>query len=488
MPDLPAVGERVLSFIDGTWEESDSGKWTERFDPADQDILVARAPDSTRQDAARAIEAASRALGAWSATPPPSRGRLLFKWLHWIDERRAELAALLTREEGKTLAESAGEITRSVDILEYTAGMGRRLNGNVFPSEDQDVFCYSVPQPLGVVGLISPWNFPVAIPVWKMAPALIAGNTVVLKPSPLTPLTATALVRGLEAVGVPKGVVNLVHGDSEPGIELVANSKVNGLSFTGSTKVGKMVARVASGRLVKVQLELGGKNPQIILDDADLDLALTGVIAGAFGSTGQRCTATSRAIVVGGIYDKFLDKLIGRVSGLEVGAGQLPGAEMGPLVDRKAFESVAEHSKAAYTEGARFRAGGERITGPGYDRGFFFSPTIIEASPGMTIAKEEVFGPVLSVIRARDLDEAITIANGIRYGLTASIYTRDVSRVFQFANQIEAGIVHVNRPGVGGYSHSPFGGIKDSGYGGREVGDEVLNFYTETKAVYINHR
>jgi acyl-CoA reductase-like NAD-dependent aldehyde dehydrogenase len=487
MTDIPVLGERVSNFIDGAWTESRSGKWVERYDPADQSVLVGSAPDSIREDAAAAVDAAARSIGAWSATPAPRRGRLLFDWMKWLEQRRHELAELLTREEGKTITESAGEVNRAIDILEFTAGLGRRINGTVFPSEDQGVFCYSIPQPLGVVGLISPWNFPVAIPVWKMAPALIAGNTVVLKPSPLTPLTAAALVRGLEEVGLPKGVVNLVHGDSEPGVELTANPKVSGLSFTGSTKVGKMVARAGSDRLLKLQLELGGKNPQIILDDADIDLALSGVIAAAFGSTGQRCTATSRAIVIEGIYDRFLDQLLARVGSLKVGSGLAPGVEMGPLVDSRALDGVSAYAAFGRADGGKFLAGGARIAGPDHERGFFFAPTVIEATADMNIAKEEGFGPVLSVLRARDLDDAIGLANAVRYGLTASIYTRDVSRVFTFANLARVGMVHVNRPGVGGFSHVPFGGIKDSGYGGREVGAEVLNFYTETKVVYINH-
>src|SRR5215510_8024034 len=263
MSSFPRIGQQVLNFIDGTWQESVSGRWTDRYDPADQSVLVARAPDSNRDDAARAINAASRAAGQWRDWPAPKRGRLLFDWLGWIDSRREQLAELLTSEEGKTLAESRGEIGRARDILEYTAGMGRRLGGKVMPPEDQGVFCYSVGQPLGVVGLISPWNFPVAIPVWKLAPALVTGNAVVLKPSPLTPMTAAALVGGLEEVGLPAGVVNLVHGDSEPAIGIVNNAGINGVSFTGSTSVGKIIARAAAERLLKVQLELGGTNPQI---------------------------------------------------------------------------------------------------------------------------------------------------------------------------------------------------------------------------------
>ncbi|HEY6329118.1 MAG TPA: aldehyde dehydrogenase family protein [Blastocatellia bacterium] len=488
MSDMPAVGARVLNFIDGHWLESDSGRWNERRDPADQDVLVASSPDSTASDASRAIDAASAALDGWSNMPPPDRGRLLFKWLRWVDERRDRLAIMLTSEEGKTLTEATGEVGRAIDILEFTAGMGRRIDGSVYPPEDQNVFCYSIRQPLGVVALISPWNFPVAIPIWKLAPALIAGNTVVLKPSPLTPLCATALVGGLEEVGIPKGVVNLVHGDSGPGVELTANPKVHGVSFTGSTKVGKMVARAASERLLKVQLELGGKNPQVILEDADLDLACAGAFAGAFGSTGQRCTATSRAIVIGGIYDKFVDEMVRRASALKIGGGLTPGVEMGPLVDSRAVNTVTQYLEGGREDGAKFLTGGGRMSGAGYERGFFCSPSIIEGSLDMRISREEVFGPVMSVFKARDLDEAIDIANRVTYGLTASIYTRDVRRVFRFANQAQVGMVYVNRPGVGGYSHAPFGGIKDSGYGGREVGPEAMNFYTETKMVYVNYQ
>ncbi len=487
MNGIPEIGQTVLNFIDGKWEPSESGKTSERFDPADQSILVANSPDSTRADARRAIEAAARAAESWSAVPAPKRGRLLFDWLAWVDANKDRLANLLTREEGKILSESAGEVKRSIDILEYTAGMGRRLDGRVFPSEDYGVFCYSSSQPLGVVGLISPWNFPVAIPVWKLAPALVAGNTAVLKPSPLTPLTATALVRGLEEVGAPRGVVNLVHGDSEPGVELVSNDAVKGVSFTGSTKVGKLIARSASERLLKLQLELGGKNPQIILEDADLDQAVSGVIAGGFGSTGQRCTATSRAIVLEKIYDDFLSRLITRTSALRVGPGIEAGVEIGPLVDSRAMTGVTHYVGVGQQEGGTLRAGGSAISKAGCERGFFFAPTVIEANREMEIAREEIFGPVVSVIRVRDLDEAIEVANSVRYGLTASIFTRDVGKVFRFAERAQAGIVHVNRPGVGGYSHAPFGGIKESGYGGREVGDEVMSFYTETKVVYVNY-
>ncbi|HJQ24692.1 MAG TPA: aldehyde dehydrogenase family protein [Blastocatellia bacterium] len=488
MDGIPQLGDTVLNFIDGRWQPAASDKWTARYDPADRSVLAGRAPDSSRKDARQAIEAAERAFEAWRAWPAPRRGRLLFDWLAWLDTHKDHLAMLLTREEGKTLPESVGEVRRSLDILEYTAGMGRRLGGRVLPSEDESIFCYTNTQPLGVVGLISPWNFPVAIPVWKLAPALVAGNTCVLKPSPLTPMTAAMLVRGLEEVGLPAGVVNLVHGDSEPGAELIANEIVRGVSFTGSTKVGKLIARAASDRLLKLQLELGGKNPQIILEDADLDLAVAGAVAGAFGATGQRCTATSRAIVVGNVYDKFLERLTERAASFRTGPGLQAGVEMGPLVDERALAGVARFVESGRREQGRFCTGGEALQADGLERGFFFPATVVEARPDMEIAREEIFGPVLAVIRAADLDEALRIANAVRYGLTSSIFTRDVGRVFQFAERIDAGMVHVNRPGVGGYSHAPFGGIKESGYGGREVGDAVLDFYTETKTVYVNYK
>jgi alpha-ketoglutaric semialdehyde dehydrogenase len=488
MNGIPQLGDTVLNFIEGRWQPAVSGQSTERFDPADRTVLVGRAPDSSREDARLAITAAARAAAAWRAWPAPRRGKLLFDWLGWLDAHQDHLALLLTREEGKTLAESIGEVRRSLDILEFTAGMGRRLGGRVMPAEDESIFCYTNAQPLGVVGLISPWNFPVAIPVWKLAPALVAGNTCVLKPSPLTPMTAAMLVRGLQEVGLPVGVVNLVHGDAEPGAELVENEMVRGVSFTGSTKVGKLIARAAGDRLLKLQLELGGKNPQIILEDADLDLAVAGAAAGAFGATGQRCTATSRAIVVGNVYDKFLERLVERAARFRVGPGLNEGVEMGPLVDERALAGVARYVESGRREQARFCTGGEALAGAGLERGFFFPPTVIEAEPDMEIAREEIFGPVLAVIRATDVDEALRIANAVRYGLTASIFTRDVGRVFQFAERIESGMVHVNRPGVGGYSHAPFGGIKESGYGGREVGEAVLDFYTETKTVYVNYK
>lgn len=488
MSAFPQIGQTVLNYVDGKWEASESDKWTERYDPADQTALVAKAPDSRRDDARHAVEAASRAYEEWRKWSAPKRGRLLFEWLAWIDAHKEDLAYLLTREEGKILAESTGEVRRAIDILEFTAGLGRRLEGRVYPAEEEGVFCYSSPQPLGVVGLISPWNFPVAIPVWKLAPALIAGNTAVLKPSPLTPLTATALVRGLEEIGLPKGVVNLVHGDSDPGAELIDNELVRGVSFTGSTKVGKLIAESASKRLLKLQLELGGKNPQIVLEDADLEKAVGGVITGGFGSTGQRCTATSRALVTEKVYDNFLSRLVEHARTMKVGPGTEPGIEVGPLVDARAMSGVNHFVGIGKAEGATFCSGGSALQENGLEKGFFFPPTVIESTADMTISQEEIFGPVVSVIRVKDLEEAVRIANSVRYGLTSTVFTRDVGRVFEFAERADAGIIHVNRPGVGGYSHAPFGGVKESGYGGREVGAEVMNFYTETKMVYVNYR
>jgi alpha-ketoglutaric semialdehyde dehydrogenase len=488
MNSFPELGQTVLNFIDGKWEASESDKYVDRYDPADNTFLVSRAPDSSRTDARRAIEAAASASEAWRNLGGAKRGRYLFDWLAWMDKHKDQLAYLLTREEGKILAESKGEVGRSLDILEYTAGLGRRLNGSVYQAEESEVFCYSTPQPLGVVGLISPWNFPVAIPVWKLAPALVAGNTCILKPSPLTPMCAAAIIRGLEEVGIPKGVVNLVHGDSEPGAELIANPEVRGVSFTGSTKVGKIIAQSSAERLLKLQLELGGKNPQIVLDDAELDKAVAGVVAAGFGSTGQRCTATSRALVHEKIYDNFLSKLVERANTLKIGAGAEAGVEMGPLVDSRAIGGVTHFVGIGRNEGAKFCAGGGALTQGEFSKGYFFAPTVLEAEQGMEITQEEIFGPVVAVIRVKDLDDAINTANAVRYGLTSTIFTRDVGRVFKFAERADAGIIHVNRPGVGGYSHAPFGGIKDSGYGGREVGDEVLNFYTETKMVYVNYK
>jgi aldehyde dehydrogenase (NAD+) len=488
MNSFPELGQTMLNFIGGKWEPPSDDKWTERYDPADQTVLAARAPDSSIEDARRAVEAAASVAEAWAAWPAPKRGRLMFEWLNWIDRNRERLAMLLTREEGKILSESTGEVKRAMDILEYTAGLGRRVEGRVYPPEDEGTFCYSTRAPIGVVGLISPWNFPVAIPVWKLAPALVAGNTAVLKPSPLTPLTAAALVKGLEEAGLPAGVVNLVHGDSAPGAELISNEKVRGVSFTGSTKVGKLIAKSGSDRLLKLQLELGGKNPQIVLEDADLDQAVNGVAVGGLGSTGQRCTATSRALVMDRVYDEFLDRLVARARSMKVGPGIEPGIEMGPLVDSRAMAGVTHWVGVGRGEGAELRAGGEQLTQGGLGRGFFYAPTVLEAEQRMEISREEIFGPVVSVIRVKSLEEAIETANSVRYGLTSTVFTRDVGKVFRFAERAQAGIIHVNRPGIGGYSHAPFGGIKDSGYGGREVGEEVMNFYTETKVVYVNFK
>lgn len=483
---VPALAAETHNFVAGRWETGGSGDWVERHDPADRATVVARAPDSSPDDSRRAVQAAAAALADWRRYPPPRRGRLLFDWLVWLDAKRHDLARLVTRENGKTLAESVEEVERAIEVLEFTAGMGRRLRGTTYPG-DPSVLCWSRPRALGVVALISPWNFPVAIPVWKLAPALVAGNTVVLKPSPLSPATAAMLVAGLEAVGVPQGVVNLVHGGAATGAALVASAGVRGVSFTGSTGVGQEIARAAAGRLLKIQLELGGKNPQLVLDDADLELAVTAVVAAAFGCAGQRCSATSRAIVALEVYDRFLGAVVERAASLIVGPGTVPDVHMGPVVSDAALSRVAGAVARAESEGAKVHLGGSPLTGPHYGRGSFFPPTVLEATPSMRIAREEVFGPVLAVIPARDTDDAIRLANDVPYALSASVFTRDVGRMVRVAEEVEAGVIHLNRAGTGGYPHAPIGGRGDSGYGAPEVGEEVLSFYTESTLAYLEH-
>ncbi|MFQ5848097.1 MAG: aldehyde dehydrogenase family protein [Candidatus Methylomirabilales bacterium] len=469
--------------IAGKWEQRGANGITRR-NPANIHDVVATAPDSSAQDARRAIQAAAEAFPRWRQTIPPERGKIVLRAAQLFESRLEDIAQLLTREEGKILSESRGEVRRAIEIMEYASGMGRRLGGQTFPSEVPQVFCFTTRQPIGPVAAISPWNFPVAIPCWKVAPALVCGNTVVCKPSPLTPATATRVVEIFEEAGLPPGVLNLVHGGAQVGTELVSNPLIRGISFTGSTKVGMAIHTAAAQRLAKVQLEMGGKNPQIILQDADLKSAVGSLLTGAFGSTGQRCTATSRAIVEGTVAREVVERLADGTRAIRVGPGDRPEVGMGPLVDEVRLRDVTGFVDRARAEGARVVIGG--CEPEGLRDGHYYAATIVsDVRPEHEIAREEVFGPVLSVIEVNDIEEALRVANAVEYGLTASIFTRDVGRVFTFVDKIEAGMVHVNRPGLGGFSHLPFGGFKHSSFGAREVGDDTISFYTDIKSVYI---
>lgn len=476
------------NYIDGEWVVPRGAERLERRNPADRRDLIGYTPLSSREEARAAIRAAEKAFAAWRSTPAPARGKMLLKAARLMEDQVDEIATLLTREEGKTLAESKGELTRSINILEYTAGEARRLAGETLPSELPHNFAYTLRQPIGVAGLITPWNFPIAVPVWKLAPALVTGNTVVWKPSELTPFTSRRLVELFIAAGVPAGVLNMVHGrGEEAGDEIVAHPAVKAISFTGSNQVGCQILAIAALQMKKVQLEMGGKNPVVVLADADLDLAAENTVSGAFGSTGQRCTATSRVIVEEGVADRFVALLAERMGSLRSGNGAQAGVNIGPCVDEAQFNKVREYLEIGKAEARLVCGGGVEKTGD-CENGYFVTPTLFDhVAPDARIAQEEIFGPVLSVIRVKDFEAALAASNSIRYGLTASIFTSDASRVFLAAERLECGMVHVNSPTVGGEAHVPFGGIKGTGYGERETGSTGVDFYTELKVVYVDY-
>jgi len=479
----------LKNFIAGRWVDSTSGRRIRDLNPADTSEVVAEAPASTSAEAADACEAAGHAFDGWRRTPAPVRGQILFKVQRRMEERRQELAEALTREEGKTIAESRGEVQRAINVVEFFAGQARRITGDTIPSELPHNFCYTVKQPVGPVAVITPWNFPIAIPIWKIAPALVSGNTVVFKPASLTPLTAALIVEIFEECGLPAGVLNLIYGGGrEVGDTVVKHPAIQAVSFTGSNDVGVGLYSAAAARGIKCQCEMGGKNPIVVLGDADLDLAVESTIQGAFGSTGQRCTATSRAVVEQSIANEFVERLHARAASLVIGNGMDPATNIGPSVDDTQLETVLEYVGIGKSEGARLVRGGERLADNGRERGYFVAPTIFDnVDPNMRIAQEEIFGPVLSVIRAPDATSALSVANGVKFGLSASIYTNDVGAMFRFVDDLEAGIIHVNSPTVGGEAHIPFGGMKATGVGLREMGTVAIDFYTELKVVYIDY-
>jgi len=478
----------LKNFINGEWRDSKGGR-VKDVNPADVDDVIAEAPSSTAAEAAEACEAAARAFEKWRSTPAPVRGQILYKVQRRMEERRQELAEALTREEGKTIGESRGEIQRAINVIEFFAGEARRITGETIPSELPNNFCYTIKQPVGPVAVITPWNFPIAIPIWKMAPALVSGNTIVFKPASLTPLTASLIVEIFDECGLPPGVLNLVFGGGrEVGDTIVKHPAILAVSFTGSNDVGVGLYGAAAARGIKCQCEMGGKNPIVVLADADLDLAVESTVQGAFGSTGQRCTATSRAVVVDSIANHFVDRLAERTSSLVVGNGLNPATHVGPSVDEKQLETVLSYVETGQHEGARLVRGGERIRDDGRDRGYFVSPAIFDhVDANMRIAQEEIFGPVLSLIRVPDNESALSVANNVRFGLSASVYTNDVAAMFKFVDRLDAGILHVNSPTVGGEAHIPFGGMKATGVGLREMGRVAIDFYTELKVVYVDY-
>jgi alpha-ketoglutaric semialdehyde dehydrogenase len=475
------------SYVNGQWYRPASGAVTKNINPADVNDVIAEYPLATAADVRLALDAAVAAFPAWKKTPGPERGRVLWRAADIARRRVDEIARTLTREEGKILKEARGEVLKGISLLEYYAGEGFRMHGKTLPSESRDTFTYTVRQPLGAVGLIAPWNFPWAIPVWKSAPAIVAGNSVVFKPSELTPATSVLLAEIYEEAGLPPGVFNMLVGTGPVvGEAMVAAPELRAISFTGSNRVGGALYVKAAQRGAKVTCEMGGKNAVIVMPDADLDKAATAIHGGAFGSTGQRCTATSRVIAHTDIKQALVDRLVAAARGIRLGPGLDDASDMGPSVGDRQWTTVMDYIKVGQAEGARLLTGGSRPAALAH--GYFVEPTIFDGvSPSMRIFTEEIFGPVLSVAAASSLEEALRFANAVEYGLTTSIFTSDITAVMRFVDDVETGMVHVNEPTVGGEAQLPFGGTKSTGVGEREMAEEGLNFFTEIKTVFINY-
>jgi acyl-CoA reductase-like NAD-dependent aldehyde dehydrogenase len=478
------------NFIGGEWVNSQAGKRYENVNPADTREKVAEYPLSGSEDTKKAIAAAENAFAGWSRTTPIARGRILNKASQILESKKAELSELLTREEGKTLAESQGEVQRAVDIFRFFGGLSFTLGGQTLPHELPGNFLYTVRQPLGVVGLITPWNFPIAIPAWKAAPALLSGNTVVLKPASQAPAMSLELARAMHEAGLPKGVLNVVIGEGRSvGGELATNPTVVALSFTGSYKVGNQIYQQLAQRMARAQMEMGGKNPTIVLADADLDLAATLVIKAGFGLTGQACTATSRVIVEKSVAAALTEKIAAKANALKVGNGLTPGIDMGPAVNQQELEGNFEYVDSSLKEGAELVCGGQRLREGDLQHGFFMQPTLLtKVTPQMRIAREEVFGPVIAIISVNDFEEALKVANGVDVGLSASIVTRDLKKAMQYTERIEAGVVKVNQISTGLALQAPFGGTKKSSSDTfKEQGASAIDFYTRIKTVYLDY-
>ncbi len=478
----------VQNYIDGRWRDAEFGETTDVEDPSNGRI-IAKAPAGTVRDAKAAIESAKKAFSTWKATPPMVRARYVLKAFQIAESRKEELARIMAIEGGKVLSDARGEITKGNNLLEFYAGEGFRFYGETAPSELAGNFLYTIRQPIGVVGVVTPWNFPWAIPCWKIAPALVAGCTVVFKPASFTPYLAAELVRCFESAGLPAGVLNFVVGaGSKVGNEIITHKDVKVVSFTGSCGVGRKVEEMCGILNKKVTCEMGGKNPCVILSDADLDAAVCGVIRGAFGNAGQRCTATSRLILEESIADKFLEKLLPEVKKIVPGPGIDPASTMSPLIDKSQLDVVLGYIAKARSEGNKLLIGGNRIIRDGLDKGYFVEPTVFDhVRTTDTLFQEEVFGPVLAVTRVKNSDEAFRAANQVVFGLSSSIYTRDLNTAMRFIDAIEAGMVHVNSPTIGGEAQVPFGGIKESGCGGREMAKDGIQFFTELKTVFIDY-
>ena len=475
------------NFVGGKWVASDSAATLENRNPANTNDLVGLFPDSSSKDVERAIASAKHAFESWRLVPAPKRAEILFKAAQIIASKKEEFARDMTREMGKVLDETRGDVQEAIDMTYFLAAEGRRLHGQTAPSELRDKFAMSLRQPIGVCSMITPWNFPMAIPSWKIIPALVCGNTVVLKPSELTPLSAVNFVKVLEEAGVPAGVVNMVTGGPHVGEMLTTHQDVSVVSFTGSTAVGRLVNQNAAPFFKKVHLEMGGKNAIMIMDDANLSLALEGCLWGGFGTTGQRCTAASRVIVHEQVHDRFVEAFVKRASALRVGDGLDPQTQMGPSISEKQLQKVMGYVEIGKQEGATIACGGKRLTSGAHANGFFHEPTIFTGvTRTMRIAREEIFGPVVSVIKCSSIDEAVSIANDVAYGLSCSIYTQDINRAFKAMRDVYTGIFYVNAPTIGAEVHLPFGGTKSTGNGHREAGLAALDVFSEWKSVYVD--
>jgi acyl-CoA reductase-like NAD-dependent aldehyde dehydrogenase len=476
------------NFIGGQWVDAVSGETFESTSPATGE-LIGVFPRSGAEDVDRAVEAAKAAYEEWRLVPAPARGEILYRFGALVREHKDELALLMSREMGKVLPEAGGDVQEAIDMSFYMAGEGRRLFGQTTPSELRDKFNMSVRMPIGVVGVITPWNFPIAIPSWKIAPALVCGNTVVFKPATDTPALGERFVELLTDAGVPAGVVNVVHGGGGAvGERLVQHPGVPVITLTGSRETGVAVMKAAADNLKHVHLELGGKNAIIVLEDADLDLAADGIIWSAFGTSGQRCTAASRVIVHEKVYGELRSKLVTAAEQLRLGPGWEKDTDVGPVINRRALEKIHSYTGIGQDEGASLLTGGEIAGGDGLENGYFYRPTIFgDVEPGMRIAQEEIFGPTTALISVKDADEAIRVANGVRFGLSSSIFTRDVNRAFRAMRDLATGITYVNAGTIGAEVHLPFGGMKETGNGHREAGQAALDVFTEWKSIYVDY-
>jgi alpha-ketoglutaric semialdehyde dehydrogenase len=476
------------NYIAGEWVDAASRETFESTSPANGDAIGVF-PRSSADDVERAVAAAKGAYEDWRLVPAPKRGEVLFRFAHLLSEQKEDLAQLMAHEMGKVLPEARGDVQEAIDMAYYMGGEGRRLFGQTTPSELRDKFNMSVRQPIGVVGVITPWNFPIAIPSWKMLPALVCGNTVVFKPASDTPALGERFVELLVEAGVPAGVVNIVHGGGgQVGNALVEHPDVPVISLTGSRETGVAVTKTGADRLKHIHLELGGKNAIIVLDDANLDLAVDGIIWSAFGTSGQRCTAASRVIAHEAVYDKLVSRLVAEAEKMQLGYGWEDETDVGPVINKDALDKIHSYTEIGKDEGATLLTGGEVASGNGLEDGFYYRPTVFgDVDPQMRIAQEEIFGPTMAVIKVREVDEAIEVSNGIKYGLSSSIFTQDVNRAFRAMRDLKAGITYINAGTIGAEVHLPFGGVKDTGNGHREAGQAALDFFTEWKSIYVDY-